>query len=258
MCGRFDAVSFEELSSAARLLHEQGRGASGLAELLGLGGPDAVEAMRPTPDSPTAPHAPAGRPSPGQALPGSVVAALVVSDGHLAVERMTWGVEASWKPGKLIINARLDDALARPGGMWADPLASRRCAIPARGFYEPRRTRTARSARTGRQVRQQVRFAPAGGGVMFLAGVYQDGRCAVMTTSPNADVAPVHDRMPVVLAPTEVSGWLGGSYARMVDRSAVRLEARDADAPATPTRGDDSAGEGAEEGTAPGKGVGRR
>ena len=51
-------------------------------------------------------------------------------------------------------------------------------------------------------------FALPGGGALFLAGVYQDERFSIATTAPNADVAPVHDRMPVMLGPKEIHPWI--------------------------------------------------
>lgn len=163
----------------------------------------------------------------GQATPGSIVPVIVVSEGHLDIARMTWGYEAPWKQGKLLFNTRLEDALAKPQGMWAESLAQRRCAVPTLGFFEPDRSRMTTSPKTGRQIKQQVFFSPACGGVMFLAGIHQDGRFSVMTTSPNAVVSPVHDRMPVALSPAEVNAWLGSSYAQLADRSEMELSATD-------------------------------
>ena len=56
-----------------------------------------------------------------------------------------------------------------------------------------------------------------------------DGLCMTSvytaTTAPNADVAPVHDRMPVALAPREANAWLGPGFGRLADRSALKLVA---------------------------------
>ncbi len=50
----------------------------------------------------------------------------------------------------------------------------------------------------------------------------------MVTTDPNAAVAPVHDRMPLVLRPHEVSLWLSGGYQALADRSALALDVRPA------------------------------
>jgi putative SOS response-associated peptidase YedK len=61
--------------------------------------------------------------------------------------------------------------------------------------------------------------------VFLLAGVQQAGRFSVVTTAPNASVAPLHSRMPLVLAPGESRIWLSDDYARLADRSALTLDA---------------------------------
>lgn len=207
---------------------------------------------------------------PLEARPGSLVPVLCVRDGRLALVDMTWGYEAPWKPGSgsLIFNARLESALTKPGNMWAESLASRRCVVPARRFFESHRSLTTPSPRTGKPIKQQMVFELASDSdtngtapdntdasrpssesstrsstqsdtvathpsalgntrsntvPLFLAGIYQDERFVVMTCEPNVDVAPVHDRMPVALRGSEVSSWLGRSYASLVNRAALRL-----------------------------------
>ena len=60
-------------------------------------------------------------------------------------------------------------------------------------------------------------IAPAAGGLMAFAGIWQDWRgpqgtvptCAIVTCPANALLAPIHDRMPVVIAPSDFALWLG-------------------------------------------------
>jgi putative SOS response-associated peptidase YedK len=87
-----------------------------------------------------------------------------------------------------------------------------------RGFFEHyTRSRDRRG--------EQWRFTYPGHNVFLLAGVWENDRVSVVTTVPNADVSPIHTRMPLVLAPGESSVWLGPDFARLADRSAVRLVA---------------------------------
>ena len=182
--------------------------------------------------------------------PGSSCPVILVREGRLAAQEMAFGYEAPWlerpgRGGKLVANARIENALGRPEGMWAESLARRRCLVPAWGFYEPHRTRTRRSPRTGRTIKQQVFFSlagsdngsavpeaadgrPASSTPAFLAGIYQDGRFAIVTCAPNASVSPVHDRMPIVLRPAEARVWLGPRYATLADRTSLPLASRDA------------------------------
>ena len=97
---------------------------------------------------------------------------------------------------------------------------------PARGFYESHATETVPSERTGRPVKRQYAFAAPDGAPLLLAGVHDRGRFSLVTTEPNAAVAPVHNRMPLALEPGEAALWLRGVYEPLLDRGAVRLTAR--------------------------------
>lgn len=73
-------------------------------------------------------------------------------------------------------------------------------------------------------MRRQYRFRLPGAGAFLLAGVQHEGQLSIVTAAPNADAAPVHDRMPLVLGPGESGVWLGPDFARLADRSAIQLE----------------------------------
>ena len=244
MCGRVVPFTTEELEDAAEQIRAQGAGGgiTALAELLDARDGARDGALDDTRD---------GRRLPPDARPGSAVPVLLVSDGRLAIVEKVWGYLAPWgthgdatgdvagragtRPatrGHLIFNMRIERALdaltAGGGGMWADSLARRRCLVPVRMFYETRRAGARNGGGEGRRppaAARHVAFALPGGGALFLAGVYQDERFSIATTAPNADVAPVHDRMPVALAPREANAWLGPGFGRLADRSALKLVA---------------------------------
>ena len=79
------------------------------------------------------------------------------------------------------------------------------------------------SERTGKPVRRQYRFRLPGARAFLLAGVCLDGRLSIVTTVPNAAVAPVHIRMPLVLGPGESGIWLGPDFEGLADRSRIAL-----------------------------------
>ena len=168
-----------------------------------------------------------GRASRPEALPSSVVPLIVAAgDGcGLAVAHMAWGYEVPWKNGP-VFNTRIETTLRGEGSMWAESFARRRCLVPARGFYESHATETVPSERTGRPVKRQYAFAAPDGAPLLLAGVHDRGRFSLVTTEPNAAVAPVHNRMPLALEPGEAALWLRGVYEPLLDRGAVRLTAR--------------------------------
>ncbi len=124
-----------------------------------------------------------------------------------------WGFPATWlaRQGRSpwsrpLVNARAEEAPAK--ATWRAALRERRCVVPATGFYE--------WLRDGRE-RLPVRLSPGEGPLLHFAGVWgrfagPDGEdvdcCAILTTSASAEVAPVHDRMPVLLAPDALDAWL--------------------------------------------------
>lgn len=161
-----------------------------------------------------------------EAFPSSVVPLIVATgDGcGLAVAHMAWGYEVPWKNGP-VFNTRIETALKGDGSMWSSSFARRRCLIPAWGFYESHASETVPSERTGRLVKRQYAFEPRDGAPLVLAGIHDRGRFSLVTTEPNDAVAPVHNRMPLVLGPGEAALWLRGVYAPLLDRSAIELHA---------------------------------
>ncbi len=132
------------------------------------------------------------------------------------LDRVRWGLVPSWakdlKIGDRQINARAETIAEKPA--YRRAFAKRRCLIPADGFYEWKVV-------PGRKAKQPVFIHPTEpGGVFAFAGVYEVWRdkadpeapwlrsCAIVTTSANATMSPVHDRMPVILPPAAWDSWL--------------------------------------------------
>ena len=167
------------------------------------------------------------RPDPlHDARPGSLVPVYVPKDGGLAVARLTWGFPLDGKPNA-VFNTRIESALEqlRLGrrGMWAKAIAQGRCLVPVRAFYEGHMTEKTESERTGRRVRRQYLFRLPGARAFLLAAVREGDRFSIVTTRPNASVAPIHNRMPLVLGQGESSVWLGPDFAQLADRRCVSL-----------------------------------
>lgn len=126
--------------------------------------------------------------------------------GERRLAPATWGFPST--TGRFLINGRIETAHGRPAfrAAWRE----RRCVVPADGFYEW----------TGRaRDRRPLRFHPAQG-MLALAGLFEppEGerghpRFVVLTTAANEDVAPIHDRMPVLLSREEIEPWLAGAFA---------------------------------------------
>ena len=157
------------------------------------------------------------------AYPGTKLPLFIPTQrGSLEAAELRWGFDAPPNASsKLVFNTRIETALsqARAGrGLWSDAILNGRCLVPVRSFYESwTRTPPRRGA--------QVRFNYPGHQVFLLAGIWQGDRCSIVTTEPNASVAPTHSRMPLVLAPGESSIWLGPDFAGLADRSRIMLDA---------------------------------
>jgi putative SOS response-associated peptidase YedK len=134
-------------------------------------------------------------------------------DGARVLSLAGWGLVNSWakdpKVGFRQINARAETLAERPA--YRDSFRSKRCLVPADGFYE---------WRGPRGQREPLHFHPPAGGLILFAGLY-DGWCdpstgewkktfTVITTEPNAVVRDVHDRMPAIIPLSRANDWLTG------------------------------------------------
>ncbi|NBW75406.1 MAG: hypothetical protein EBR34_06345 [Sphingomonadaceae bacterium] len=140
----------------------------------------------------------------------------VVAEGG-RLRMMNWGfpVVLTGKQGqklkpKPVTNAR-DDKLLTP--FWRDSFARRRCLIPVTQWAEPQ-------GPSGRMTRSW--YSLPGIEVMAVAGVWRPtsewGDCYSMVMADScADMAEVHDRMPVILAPDNWSAWTSGSLDHALD-----------------------------------------
>ena len=127
---------------------------------------------------------------------------------------LRWGLIPSWSKdasgAARMINARSETAATLPA--FRDALKSRRCLVPADGFYEWQRTGKAK---------QPYCFEVNDGTLFAFAGIWDRWpnptgawieTCSIFTTTPNAVTSPVHDRMPVILDPDSYDLWLDPGF----------------------------------------------
>jgi putative SOS response-associated peptidase YedK len=136
---------------------------------------------------------------------------VVTADQQLQL--MKWGLVPSWAKDPVIasrasntINARAETVATKPS--FSRPLRESRCLIPASAFFEWR----------GAQIHKtKYRIARCDDALFAFAGLYDVWRspsgaklasCTLITTTPNAVVAPIHDRMPAILLPDDEAAWL--------------------------------------------------
>jgi putative SOS response-associated peptidase YedK len=145
--------------------------------------------------------------------PGTEVIAVRERGGKRVADPVHWGLIPSFAKDASIGNrmaiARGDSAFERPAFRRA--IVARRCLIPVDVFYEWEGVK-------GDRARQPWAVRLRGGLPFTLGGIWEYWRpsdeepgvvsLAVLTTAPNATLAPVHDRMPVIVPPNEWRAWL--------------------------------------------------
>jgi putative SOS response-associated peptidase YedK len=142
--------------------------------------------------------------------PGQMVLAVIADGERNRLGELKWGLVPSWakdeKVGYKMLNARAETLEEKTA--FRQPFLTKRCLIPADGFYEWKKEER------GKQPMRIVRKDRA---VFSMAGLYEiwtaaDGRkvssCTIITTGPNGLMAPIHDRMPVILRREDERIWL--------------------------------------------------
>ncbi|HLL91095.1 MAG TPA: SOS response-associated peptidase [Tepidisphaeraceae bacterium] len=136
----------------------------------------------------------------------------VNANGDRVLGLVRWGLIPSWTTGKpkaKPINARAETAAT--SGMFKRAFESRRCLVPADGFYE--------WLTLDDPPRKQPMFVRHPDDRPFcFAGLWERWRpspdaepvdtCAILTTAPNGLMRPIHDRMPAILAEADYARWL--------------------------------------------------
>lgn len=139
-----------------------------------------------------------------------VVAA--IHDGEkVRAGQMRWGLIPSWAKdtsmSSKLINARAETLHEKPS--FKRLLQRRRCLIFANGFYEWKKLSATQKQPVYIHLEKHTPFAVAG---LWDRWVDEQGKgittCTIITTSPNAMMQDIHDRMPVILSPADEERWI--------------------------------------------------
>lgn len=140
---------------------------------------------------------------------------VVQREERRAITAYRWGLVPHWssdlKAGSRMFNARAETITTSPAFRAA--FARRRCLVPVEAFYEWKREGS---------VRQPFAIRRADGRPLVLAGVWAGWRdpasdpesplvrrtFSIVTTTPNDAMAPIHDRMPVIVPDEAWARWL--------------------------------------------------
>jgi putative SOS response-associated peptidase YedK len=148
--------------------------------------------------------------------PGEQMIALVHDGKSVRIGPLSWGYRmpsvTDPKTGIRPINARGETLMDKP--MFREAAQTRRCAIIADGFYEWKKTPSGK---------EPHRFVLKDRNLFLMAGLWSvarnlDGTRSstglIVTTTANKMMAPIHDRMPVILKAEDVMTWLKADSAR--------------------------------------------
>ena len=146
--------------------------------------------------------------------PSQPVAA-VANNGKNAVEFFKWGLVPGWAKdvsiGNRMINARAESLAEKPSFRTA--YKRRRCLVLADGFYEWQLT-------PGSKAKTPMFIKLKSGEPFAFAGLWEAWHldqadallsCTIITTTPNALMEKIHNRMPVILKPEAYPVWLDPS-----------------------------------------------
>ena len=143
--------------------------------------------------------------------PGQDITA-IANTAEPRADAFKWGLIPSWakdhKIGNRLINARGETLAEKPSFRTA--FKRQRCLIPATGFYEWQRNPDGRT-------KTPMYIALKSGTPFAFAGLWEswhspEGQhiqsCTIITTEPNDLMAPIHNRMPVILPANAYNLWL--------------------------------------------------
>lgn len=161
-------------------------------------------------------HAPANIPESYNVAPGQLMPVVITHDGKSRLELMKWGLIPFWakdpKIGYRLINARDDTIFDKP--VWRSLILKQRCLIPADGFYEWQKPANPKEHKKPFYIRprQEELFSFAG---VWEAWKDSEGlewkTYSIITTEPNKEMRPIHNRMPVILHREDEASWLESS-----------------------------------------------
>jgi len=150
------------------------------------------------------------RPRP-EVRPTNQIPMVFQQDGVRVVDEARWWLVPSWWKKDLeelpsLFNARAEGIAEKPS--FRSAFKHRRCLIPASCFYEWSGPKDAKT---------KHRIARVDGQPLALAGLWEEWRqpdgetlrsCTIITTTPNAVMEPIHNRMPVILGADAWDEWL--------------------------------------------------
>lgn len=144
--------------------------------------------------------------------PSQMIDVVLEPQKERILTQLKWGLVPSWSKdesiGNRMINARAETLSEKPS--FREAFKSRRCIIPASGFYEWQKKGTGAKQPFYFYLKEKEVFGFAGLWETWLDK--QTGElletCTIITTEANKVLQPVHDRMPVIIKAKDYEQWL--------------------------------------------------
>ena len=143
--------------------------------------------------------------------PGSEMPVIIRGEQQHHLKFMIWGLLPAWskteESGLKLINARVEGLFEKP--MWKRLVNSKRCIVPANGFYEWQKLADG--------TKQPFYITPKTESVFSFAGLWDEWHSpsgevistfTIITTTPNKEMAKIHNRMPAILSTEQMEAWL--------------------------------------------------
>ena len=149
----------------------------------------------------------------------------VLGESHeLSPLWMRWGLVPSWADdlsiGSRMINARSETVSEKPS--FRKPFIKQRCLIPADGYFEWH------TSKVGSKTTKQPYWIHLPDDKPFVfAGLWDTNTkatgeavvtCTILTTAATPEIAALHDRMPVLIAPTDYETWLYSDHKEKLEQ----------------------------------------
>lgn len=143
----------------------------------------------------------------GEIFPTNKAPVLLLENNKVQPELIRWGFPP-FKGKSVIINARAETLQQKQ--MFRNPLVTGRCVIPSTGFYEWLHD----------SQKQKYLFNVPTTTALYMAGLYarydSEYRFVIITVAANADMLPIHNRMPLVLSHDGVSQWIRNNDGKLI------------------------------------------
>ncbi|MGN1272820.1 MAG: SOS response-associated peptidase family protein [Lactobacillus sp.] len=152
-------------------------------------------------------------------FPNQEAPVLLYQNNKLQLVNKNWGYPSPVDANKPMFNARIERFYEQRPSMWDESFAKQRCIILTDEFFEYAKKTYEQN---GKKYHERYSFK-TNNPITMIAGIYDKNNFAMVTTNPNSDMMPIHNRMPLVIEPSELRRWLFQNFTSLIDRQNISL-----------------------------------